>query len=79
MKLPRDVSGQRVIRVLEKLGYIAVRKHGSHVRLIHNGPPRHGVTIPLHNPIKVGTLNAILNDVASMRSVSIESLVDSLR
>jgi predicted RNA binding protein YcfA (HicA-like mRNA interferase family) len=79
MKLPRDVSGQQLIRVLEKLGYSVARKNGSHICLVHDGPPRHGVTVPVHNPNKVGTLSAILGDVAIMRSITIESLIDSLR
>ncbi len=35
MKLPRDVSADRLVRVLENLGYEAVRQKGSHVRLKH--------------------------------------------
>jgi predicted RNA binding protein YcfA (HicA-like mRNA interferase family) len=33
MKLPRGVSGDRLIRALESLGYRVVRQKGSHVRL----------------------------------------------
>lgn len=78
MKLPRDVSGDRLIRALEHLGYKVVRQKGSHVRLRHEGPPPHAITVPLHNPLKTGTLHSILADVALMRSVTVESVVELL-
>ncbi|MDK2869656.1 MAG: hypothetical protein PWP39_891 [Pyrococcus sp.] len=37
MKLPRDVSGQEVIKALQKLGYVVARQRGSHVILIGPG------------------------------------------
>ena len=74
MKLPRGVSGDRLVRALEHLGYEVVRQKGSHVRLRHNGPPAHLITVPLHNPLKIGTLHGILSEVAQMRSIDLESL-----
>ncbi len=53
-------------------------KRGSHLRLRHIGPPAHTITIPLHNPMKVGTQHSILTEVAQMRSATIESLVELL-
>jgi predicted RNA binding protein YcfA (HicA-like mRNA interferase family) len=76
MKLPRGVSADRVIRALELLGYGVIRQKGSHVRLRHEGPPVHTITVPLHNPLKTGTLYGILSEIALMRSVSIESITD---
>lgn len=78
MKLPRGVSAERLIAALEHLGYGVIRQKGSHVRLRHPGPPAHMITVPLHNPLKTGTLHGILSEVAQMRSVSIESLSESL-
>jgi predicted RNA binding protein YcfA (HicA-like mRNA interferase family) len=78
MKLPRGVSADRVIHELEHLGYEVIRQKGSHVRLRHEGPPVHTITVPLHNPLKTGTLHGILSEVAQMRSVTIESLTESL-
>ena len=63
MKLPRGVSGDRLARALEHLGYGVIRQKGSHLRLRHAGPPSHTITIPLQNPMKVGTLHSILTDV----------------
>jgi len=78
MKLPRGVSADRVIHALERLGYEVIRQKGSHVRLRHEGPPVHTITVPLHNPLKSGTLHGILSEVAQMRSITIESLTESL-
>jgi len=78
MKLPRGVSADRLIRVLERLGYKVIRQKGSHVRLRHEGPPAHAITIPRHDPLKTGTLHGILSEVAHMRSIAIESLVELL-
>jgi len=78
MKLPRGVSGDRLARALEHVGYSVIRQRGSHLRLRHTGPPSHAITIPLHNPMKLGTLHGILTEVAQMRSITIESLVELL-
>jgi hypothetical protein len=42
------------------------------------GPPVHNVTVPLHNPLKTGTLHAILAEVALMRAITVESLAQLL-
>jgi predicted RNA binding protein YcfA (HicA-like mRNA interferase family) len=61
MKLPRGVSADRLIRALKQLGYTTVRQKGSHVRLFHQDPPAHSITVPFHNPLKTGTLHNILD------------------
>jgi predicted RNA binding protein YcfA (HicA-like mRNA interferase family) len=78
MKLPRGVSADRLIRALERLGYEVIRQKGSHVRLRHAAPPAHTITVPLHNPLKTGTLHGILSEVAQMRSITIDSLAKLL-
>jgi predicted RNA binding protein YcfA (HicA-like mRNA interferase family) len=78
MRLPRGVSAKRVIQALEHLGYAVARQKGSHVRLRHEGPPVHGITVPLHNSLKTGTLHCILSEVAQVRSVAIEALIELL-
>jgi len=78
MKLPRGVSTDRLIRALEHLGYGVIRQKGSHVRLRHEGPAAHTITVPRHNPLKTGTLHSILAEVAQMRSVTIESITELL-
>lgn len=78
MKLPRGVSGNRLIRALEQIGYVVILQKGSHVRLRHEGPPVHMITVPLHNSLKTGTLHGILSEAALMRSVEVESIAELL-
>jgi len=78
VKLPRGIPAERVIRALERLGYRVVRQKGSHIRLRHDGPPVHSITIPLHKPLKTGTLHGILADVADRRAVSIDAVIELL-
>ncbi|HAX44277.1 MAG TPA: type II toxin-antitoxin system HicA family toxin [Bryobacteraceae bacterium] len=78
MKLPRGVTGDRVVRALQRAGYVIVRQKGSHVRLQHPGPPVHHVTVPLHDPLKAGTLHAILSEVALRQSTTPEALAEIL-
>lgn len=54
MKIPRDISGQIIIKKLQKLGYNQTRQAASHIRLtaIIQGKEHH-ITIPNHNPIKL--------------------------
>ena len=65
MKLPRDLTGQKLASSLETLGYAIDRQTGSHVRLTTQENGEYHVTIPNHSPIKIGTLNAILKDIAN--------------
>ena len=51
MKLPRNVSGQELIKKLKKLGYLPTRQTGSHIRLTTQEKGTHRLTIPNHNPI----------------------------
>jgi predicted RNA binding protein YcfA (HicA-like mRNA interferase family) len=78
MKLPRGVAADRLIRALERLGYSVIRQKGSHVRLRNEGPPVHSITVPMHQALKTGVLHGILSEVAQMRSISIESIIELL-
>lgn len=64
MRLPRDVSGKALARALGALGYRVTRQTGSHLRLTTEEGGEHHLTIPLHDPLRLGTLSAILQDVA---------------
>jgi hypothetical protein len=41
-------------------------------------PTQHHVTIPAHDPLKLGTLTAILGDVAAHQKISRDVLLDRL-
>jgi predicted RNA binding protein YcfA (HicA-like mRNA interferase family) len=68
MKLPRDIDASDLIKALYKFGYEPTRQTGSHIRL----------TIPNHDPIKIGTLNAILTEVAQHLGIYKQELIDGL-
>ncbi|MHC5718651.1 MAG: type II toxin-antitoxin system HicA family toxin [Nostoc sp.] len=65
MKLPRDLSGSELVNALARLGYEVSHQKGSHIRLTTQQNGEHHITVPAHDPIKIGTLNAILKDVAT--------------
>lgn len=78
MRLPRDLTGAELIAALSRFRYFATRQRGSHVRLTTNQNGEHSVTVPAHDPIKVGTLSAILNDVADHLGMTKSELADAL-
>ena len=67
MKLPRDLSGEKVASLLaRRYGYRVIRTKGSHMTatLTSAGDKRHSVTVPRHRAVHIGTLDAIVTDVA---------------
>ncbi len=72
-KLP-VISGDDLIKVLEKVGYRAVRQRGSHVRLKASDKP--SLTIPRHKIIKTGLLLKIIKDAGLSREEFITLLKD---
>lgn len=64
MRLPRDLTGEQLAHRLEKLGYRVTRQTGSHMRLTTDEQGEHHITVPRHDPLRIGTLAAILSDVA---------------
>lgn len=78
MKLPRDVTGKELAKALLKLGYHVTRQTGSHIRLSKMQIPEHHITIPAHNPLKIGTLAAILSDIESHHRLTREQLLKIL-
>lgn len=60
-KLPRNLPGLEVIKILSKLGFEKKRQKGSHVILIKETEKgKVGCVVPLHDSLKPGTLKAIL-------------------
>ena len=78
MKLPRDLSGADLAKALSKVGYRITRQTGSHLRLTTHLPAQHHVTIPAHDPLKVGTLSGILGDVAAHLKLDRDALLQRL-
>jgi len=59
MKLPRDLSGEELAKLLRKYGYEISRQTGSHMRLTTRLKGEHHITIPKHKYLKPGTLNSM--------------------
>jgi predicted RNA binding protein YcfA (HicA-like mRNA interferase family) len=78
MKIPRDISGNELARLLMKYGYQVTRQSGSHVRLTTNQKGEHHITIPAHKELRVGTLSAILIDIADHLEMSKDELITEL-
>ena len=78
MKLPRDLDGERLAKLLRKFGYEITRQTGSHMRLTTHLNGEHNITLPKHRPLKLGTLNSILKDVAEHLGISKKELMEEL-
>ena len=78
MKIPRDLGGEELANLLKKYGYQVTRQTGGHIRLTTTLKGEHHITVPRHKPLKVGTLNNILKDVASHLKLAKEVMVKEL-
>jgi predicted RNA binding protein YcfA (HicA-like mRNA interferase family) len=59
----KSFSGKELVKIFESHGFVVKRTVGSHVRLtlVQKDSASH-VTIPLHNPLKKGTLHGVIKD-----------------
>ena len=71
MRVPRDVNGEEAVRALVRLGFTAVRQTGSH-RIMRQESVT--VVVPMHKPIKPGTLRAIIGQ----SGLTIDQFLDAL-
>jgi predicted RNA binding protein YcfA (HicA-like mRNA interferase family) len=78
MKLPREISGAELAKLLKKYGYEITRQSGSHIRLTTALKGQHHITIPAHKDLKIGTLSGILSDVAVHFEIDKPDLVNNL-
>jgi predicted RNA binding protein YcfA (HicA-like mRNA interferase family) len=79
MKIPRNLNGAELVKLLSRhFGYEITRQKGSHIRMTTQEPSEHHITIPNHIPLKIGTLAAILTDVAEHLGLSREELMEIL-
>jgi predicted RNA binding protein YcfA (HicA-like mRNA interferase family) len=78
VKLSRDTSGAKLAKALKALGYQVTRQTGSHMRLTTTDGGEHHVTVPRHDPLRIGTLAAILDDVAMHFGISRDELMEKV-
>jgi predicted RNA binding protein YcfA (HicA-like mRNA interferase family) len=79
MKLPRDLSASDLEKSLRRaLRYEFSRQVGSHRRLTTQVGGEHHVTIPNHDPLRPGTLRAILGEVMAHHRMTMDELLGEL-
>jgi len=79
MKIPRDLSSESLIKLLNKFNYNVTRQTSSHIRLTAKIKEReHHITIPQQKFLKIGTLNNILNDIAKHLEIDKKELLVKL-
>ncbi len=79
MKLPRDLSGDILVRVLcRHYGYRQAHQEGSYIILQTDSPTHHRLAVPNHHPLRLGMLNAILRVVAQVQQVGKEEILRHL-
>lgn len=62
----REIYPKDAVRALQKLGFLCVRKKGSHMRLCHSDG--RCATIAVHSkPLSFGTLHSILKQAGIAR------------
>jgi predicted RNA binding protein YcfA (HicA-like mRNA interferase family) len=71
VKLPTDLSGQELVKVLLRVGFVVNRQKGSHI-ILRRGNPHARVVVPDHKRVRPGTLHQILNQAG----LTVEQLVD---
>ena len=71
MKLPRDVNGLQTVWALHRLGFADLRQTGSHRVLRKDGRT---VVVPMHRPIKPGTLQGLIEQAG----VTMEAFIAAL-
>jgi predicted RNA binding protein YcfA (HicA-like mRNA interferase family) len=71
VKLPTDMSGQELVKVLLRVGFVINRQRGSHI-ILRRGSPYSRVVVPDHNRVRPGTLRQILNEAG----MTVEQLLE---
>lgn len=78
MKLPADWTGLELARALRSFGYEVTRQSGSHMRLTTERNGQHHITVPAHDPLKLGTLRSILDAVAKHHGMTRDAVLRDL-
>ena len=79
MKLPRDLSGAELVKVLVRdFGYRKINQEGSHMIIQTDSPQPNRLSVPNHSPLRTGTLNAILRAVAKAKGIDKADVLSKL-
>ncbi len=78
MRLPRDISGQRLADASGELDCFSTRQKGASLRLTTQQNGERRLFISLHESLRVGTLANILKDVESHFELTRDELLQRL-
>lgn len=78
MKSPRSLSAKELIKLLRLYGYGVSSQRGSHIKVTTQKAGEHHLAIPNHDPLKIGTLNSILRQVAEHLGKTKEDVFNDL-
>jgi predicted RNA binding protein YcfA (HicA-like mRNA interferase family) len=78
MKIPLSLSAKQLIKLLKVYGYETISQKGSHIKVTTNKDGEHHLAIPNHDPIKIGTLNATIRQVAEHQGKSKKDIYGDL-
>jgi predicted RNA binding protein YcfA (HicA-like mRNA interferase family) len=70
VKLPSDLSGQELVKILGRIGFVVNRQKGSHI-VLRRADPYARVVVPDHKRVRPGTLRQILNEAG----LTVEQLI----
>ncbi len=74
IKIP-SLNYEKIIKVLQKNGWVIVRQKGSHIRLQkHTATEIFKITVPAHKPVKRSTLSHIMKQA----KITLEEFLKSL-
>jgi predicted RNA binding protein YcfA (HicA-like mRNA interferase family) len=71
VRLPTDVSGQELVKILVRIGFGVSRQRGSHI-ILRRANPYARVVVPDHKRVRPGTLRQILNEAG----MTVEQLLE---
>ena len=75
-----QIAARQLIRDLRRaFGYDVVRQRGSHIRIRTIERGEHSITVPDHNPLRIGTLVGIMKDVAQHFEISEDEVLARIR
>ena len=78
MRIPRDISGKELIKLLSVFGYEIIHQKGSHIKVTTKQNWQHHIAVPNHDPIKIGTLNGIISQVANHLALTKNEISEKL-
>ena len=73
--MKKIIDAKKLIKLLKKYDFKITRQTGSHIRLTSNLSGEYHITIPNHNPLKIGTLNHILSEIAQYLDIDKVDLI----